>query len=72
MNDLQQFQYEMLREIYEQPAALNRTLALYIEGNNHKGDVAERLKGWANSAGRPLRPGRGCGICERAELPWRP
>jgi len=54
MSDLQQFQYEMLREIYEQPAALGRTLALYLEGNNLRSDMAERLKDWANSAGEVL------------------
>ena len=51
---MQQFKYEMLREIYEQPAALDRTLALYLESNNLRSDVAERLKGWANSAGEVL------------------
>jgi glucosamine--fructose-6-phosphate aminotransferase (isomerizing) len=54
MSDLQRFQHEMLREIYEQPAALDRTLALYLEGNNLRSDVAERLKGWANPAGEVL------------------
>jgi glucosamine--fructose-6-phosphate aminotransferase (isomerizing) len=54
MSDLQQFQYEMLREIYEQPAVLDRTLALYLEGNNLKSEVAERLKPWTNPAGEVL------------------
>ena len=54
MTDLRQFQFEMLREIYEQPAALDRTLALYLNGNNLRSDVAERLKGWANPAGEVL------------------
>jgi len=54
MTDLQQFQHEMLREIYEQPAALDRTLALYLDDNRLKSDVAERVKGWANPAGEVL------------------
>jgi len=54
MGDLQQFKHEMLREIYEQPAALDRTLALYLEGNNLRSDMAERLKGWANPTGEVL------------------
>jgi glucosamine--fructose-6-phosphate aminotransferase (isomerizing) len=54
MSDLQQFQHEMLREIYEQSAALDRTLALYLEGNNLKSEVAERLKPWTNPAGEVL------------------
>jgi len=44
----------MLREIYEQPAALRRTLALYLDGNQLRREVAERLAGWANPAGEVL------------------
>ena len=44
----------MLREIYEQPEALSRTLALYLDGKNLKRDVAEGLAGWANPAGEVL------------------
>lgn len=54
MSALQQFRHEMLREIYEQPAALERTLAMYLAGNDLKGDVAKRLKSWANPAGEVL------------------
>ncbi|MGD0941652.1 MAG: SIS domain-containing protein [Terracidiphilus sp.] len=59
MSDLREFQHEMLREIYEQPAALDRTLALYLESNNLRSDMAERLKGWANPAGEVLIAGSG-------------
>ena len=48
------FPHEMLREIYEQPEALSRTLALYLDGKNLKRDVAEGLAGWANPAGEVL------------------
>lgn len=51
---MRKFQHEMLREIYEQPAALDRTLALYLDGNNLRSDMAERLKGWAHPAGEVL------------------
>jgi len=48
------FAHEMLREIYEQPTALRRTLDLYLNGNQLRGEVAERLAGWANPAGEVL------------------
>jgi glucosamine--fructose-6-phosphate aminotransferase (isomerizing) len=54
MSDSKSFAHEMLREIYEQPAALRRTLALYLEGGGLRGEVAERLAGWANPAGEVL------------------
>jgi glucosamine--fructose-6-phosphate aminotransferase (isomerizing) len=54
MSDSRQFQNEMLREIYEQPTALGRTLALYLEGNNLRTDMAERLKEWVNPTGEVL------------------
>ncbi len=54
MSDMQDFPHEMLREIYEQPAALRRTLALYLDNNKLNRDVADRLTGWANPAGEVL------------------
>jgi glucosamine--fructose-6-phosphate aminotransferase (isomerizing) len=54
MSDAKSFAHEMLREIYEQPDALRRTLALYLEGNGLRQEVAERLAGWANPAGEVL------------------
>jgi glucosamine--fructose-6-phosphate aminotransferase (isomerizing) len=54
MSNLKSFAHEMLREIYDQPAALRRTLALYQEGSGLRGDVAERLTVWANPAGEVL------------------
>jgi glucosamine 6-phosphate synthetase-like amidotransferase/phosphosugar isomerase protein len=43
MSDSEIFPHEMLREIYEQPAALRRTLALYLDANHLRSDVADRL-----------------------------
>jgi glucosamine--fructose-6-phosphate aminotransferase (isomerizing) len=48
------FAHEMLREIYEQPAALGRTLALYLAGKSLKPEVAHMLAGWPNPAGEVL------------------
>jgi glucosamine--fructose-6-phosphate aminotransferase (isomerizing) len=66
MSDFKTFPHEMLREIYEQPAALSRTLALYLDGKNLKREVAERLAGWANPAGEVLIAASGssrhCGL----------
>jgi glutamine---fructose-6-phosphate transaminase (isomerizing) len=43
---MQSFPYEMLREIYEQPAALRRTMDLYLSGDGLKSEVASLLAGW--------------------------
>jgi glucosamine--fructose-6-phosphate aminotransferase (isomerizing) len=51
---MQNFAHEMLREIYEQPVALSRTLALYLEGKGLKPEVARMLAGWPNPAGEIL------------------
>ena len=65
-DDMQNFPNEMLREIYEQPAALRRTLALYLDGKTLKHEVADRLAGWANPAGEVLIAASGssrhCGL----------
>jgi glucosamine--fructose-6-phosphate aminotransferase (isomerizing) len=66
MSDFKNFPHEMLREIYEQPAALDRTLALYLDGKSLRKEVAERLTGWANPAGEVLIAASGssrhCGL----------
>ena len=51
---MQSFAHEMLREIYEQPVALGRTLSLYLEGTALKPKVAGILAGWPNPAGEIL------------------
>ena len=44
----------MLREIYEQPQALERTLHLYLSGEALKPEMAARLANWPNAAGEVL------------------
>ncbi len=51
---MQSFAHEMLREIYEQPEAIRRTLDLYLRGGGLKRDVAAMLAGWAIPAGEIL------------------
>jgi len=48
------FAHEMLREIYEQPQALRRTINLYLAGRALKPDVAAALASWPNIAGEIL------------------
>ena len=44
----------MLREIYEQPEALQRTIDLYLNGRSLKPEVAAELAHWPNAAGEVL------------------
>jgi glucosamine--fructose-6-phosphate aminotransferase (isomerizing) len=48
------FSHEMLREIYEQPEALRRTIALYAAGTGLKPEVARLLADWPSPAGEIL------------------
>jgi glucosamine--fructose-6-phosphate aminotransferase (isomerizing) len=48
------FAHEMLREIYEQPEALRRTLALYLAGDGLKPEVIRLLADWSTPAGEVL------------------
>ncbi|MGB3628669.1 MAG: SIS domain-containing protein [Terracidiphilus sp.] len=48
------FPHEMLREIYEQPEALTRTMELYLAARALKPDVAAKLANWPNKAGEVL------------------
>src|ERR1700728_2549433 len=45
------FSHEMLREIYEQPDALKRTIELYLTSQALKPEVTAALANWPNSAG---------------------
>jgi glutamine---fructose-6-phosphate transaminase (isomerizing) len=54
MNRMPNFPHEMLREIYEQPEALERTIASYLDHNRLKPDVTRSLAAWANPAGEVL------------------
>jgi glucosamine--fructose-6-phosphate aminotransferase (isomerizing) len=48
------FPHQMLREIYEQPAAIERTTALYLSNGGLKPELAEKLAKWSNPAGEIL------------------
>jgi glutamine---fructose-6-phosphate transaminase (isomerizing) len=48
------FSHEMLREIYEQPDALKRTIELYLTSQALKPEVTAALANWPNSAGEIL------------------
>ena len=54
MKRMATFPHEMLREIYEQPEALARTVASYLDHNQLKPDVTRSLAAWANPAGEVL------------------
>jgi glucosamine--fructose-6-phosphate aminotransferase (isomerizing) len=59
---MQSFPYEMLREIYEQPAALRRTLELYLDGEQLKPDLVKLLAGWTIPNGEILIAGSGSSL----------
>lgn len=42
------FPHQMLREVYEQPEALERTLDLYLRGDELRPEVAARLAAWTS------------------------
>jgi glucosamine--fructose-6-phosphate aminotransferase (isomerizing) len=48
------FPHAMLREIFEQPAAIRRTLDLYLDGDGLKQDVFAPMEQWLNSRGEVL------------------
>ena len=49
-----EFPHAMLREIYEQPDAIRRTLALYLDGQSFSADSFAPLTHWLNSRGEVL------------------
>ena len=51
---MQSFAHEMLREIYEQPEAIRRALALYLAPQGLKPEVARMLAGWSIPEGEIL------------------
>jgi glutamine---fructose-6-phosphate transaminase (isomerizing) len=51
---MRSFAHEMLREIYEQPDAIRRTLALYLTAGGLKPEVARLLAGWSIPQGEVL------------------
>jgi glutamine---fructose-6-phosphate transaminase (isomerizing) len=54
LTQMAQFPHAMLREIYEQPQALRRTLALYLAGGGLNPVTANLLQGWASPNGEVL------------------
>ncbi len=48
------FPHEMLREIYEQPQALNRTLSLYLSERGLRQEVGTQLSKWVGPSGEIL------------------
>src|SRR5580692_7468743 len=53
-NFMSLFPHEMLREIYEQPDALNRTIALYLDSSDLKPELAGRFADWLAANGEIL------------------
>lgn len=54
MSKAMEFPHAMLREIYEQPDALERTLDAYLKGLALRPEVATRIAQWAHPAGEVL------------------
>lgn len=48
------FEHEMLREIYEQPEALQRTFDLYLKNGALDPEVAKSIAAWSNPSGEVL------------------
>jgi glucosamine--fructose-6-phosphate aminotransferase (isomerizing) len=51
---MDRFPHAMLREIYEQPAALNRTFDRYLRDHELRPEIAEQLANWPGPAGEIL------------------
>ncbi len=51
---MRSFPHAMLREIYEQPDALRRTVAMYASGEALKSDIWSPAGAWSNPAGEVL------------------
>jgi glucosamine--fructose-6-phosphate aminotransferase (isomerizing) len=49
-----EFPHAMLREIYEQPDAIRRTIALYLQGDSFDAKVFSQLAHWLNPRGEVL------------------
>lgn len=48
-NAMTEYPHAMLREIYEQPEALTRTLSLYLDKGLHPADEDLSAGSWASS-----------------------
>lgn len=51
---MEQFKHAMLREIYEQPAAIGRTIGLYLDETGLRPDVARSLAQWESPMGEMM------------------
>ena len=51
---MNEFPHAMLREIFEQPAAIQRTLDLYLDDDGLKQEVFAPMEEWLNSRGEVL------------------
>ncbi len=51
---MRHFDHAMLREIYAQPDAIERTIELYAQGNSLRPSAWEPLTGWSNPEGEIL------------------
>src|SRR5215470_8080281 len=51
---MSEFPHVMLREIYEQPEAIRRTLEIYLDGNGLKAEAFAPLADWLNERGEVL------------------
>ena len=51
---MNEFPHAMLREIFEQPAAIQRTLDLYLDGESLRKEAFAPIEGWLNSRGEVL------------------
>lgn len=51
---MSEFPHAMLREMYEQPEAIQRTLDLYLDGDKLKAEAFDEIAGWLNPRGEVL------------------
>ncbi len=54
MSDTSKFPHAMLREIYEQPDTMRRTIALYLNNDKLISEVAGQIRAWSSPAGEIL------------------
>lgn len=69
---MRSFVHAMLREIYEQPEAIRRTLEMYVEGSDLKAEAWSPLTAWSSPEGEVLIAASGssrhCGLAGEVTL----
>ena len=69
---MRSFPHEMLREIYEQPEAIRRTLDLYVDGSSLRDSSWAEVAKWSNADGEVLIAASGSsrhtGLCAEITL----